>query len=59
MKLPFAFLAGTLCPLRLNFLFLLVGQPEAAVRESAYRIERAIKNSGYFSPIHHAAYWAR
>jgi len=31
---------------------ILVGLPEAAVRESTYRIERAIENSGYFNPIH-------
>ena len=31
---------------------ILVGLPEAAVKESTYRIERAIENSGYFNPIH-------
>ena len=31
---------------------ILVGLPEAAVRESTYRIERAIENSGYCNPIH-------
>jgi len=31
---------------------ILVGLPEAAVRESTFRIERAIENSGYFNPIH-------
>ncbi|MCL2006333.1 MAG: YifB family Mg chelatase-like AAA ATPase [Planctomycetaceae bacterium] len=31
---------------------ILVGLPDAAVKESIYRIERAIENSGYFNPIH-------
>ena len=31
---------------------ILIGLPEAAVKESTYRIERAIENSGYFNPIH-------
>ena len=34
---------------------ILVGLPEAAVKESTYRIERAIENSGYFNPIHRTA----
>ena len=31
---------------------ILVGLPEAAVKESTHRIERAIENSGYYNPIH-------
>ena len=31
---------------------ILVGLPEAAVKESTYRIERAIENSGHFNPTH-------
>ncbi|MGL4593430.1 MAG: YifB family Mg chelatase-like AAA ATPase [Thermoguttaceae bacterium] len=31
---------------------ILVGLPEAVVKESTYRIERAIDNSGFYNPIH-------
>jgi magnesium chelatase family protein len=31
---------------------ILVGLPETVVKESTFRIERAIENSGFFNPIH-------
>ncbi|MDR0871081.1 MAG: YifB family Mg chelatase-like AAA ATPase [Planctomycetaceae bacterium] len=31
---------------------ILVGLPETVVRESTYRIERAIENSGFYNPLH-------
>ncbi|GHT28293.1 magnesium chelatase [Planctomycetales bacterium] len=31
---------------------ILVGLPETVVKESTYRIERAIENSGFYNPIH-------
>ncbi|MDR0521692.1 MAG: YifB family Mg chelatase-like AAA ATPase [Planctomycetaceae bacterium] len=31
---------------------IMVGLPDAVVKESTYRIERAVENSGYFNPVH-------